>query len=119
MSDLLERGSAWLASTQKSSISQTVTYNRGPDSVAVAATIGTTHQEMIDDHGRVFEIDARDFLIDKNDLKLNAAEITPERGDTITQGSHVYEVTSSGAEPPWRWSDRHHSRRRIHTQAKG
>lgn len=118
MTDLLKSGSDWLATVQRTSVSQSVTYSRGPDSVSVLATIGTIRQEIVDEHGRIFEVDGRDFLIDKTDLVLNAVEITPERGDTITQGTYTYEVTSLGGEPPWRWFGRYHTRRRIHTKLK-
>ncbi len=124
MTDLLQSGSDWLADVLQQDAAQTVTYHRGVDSVSVSATIGRKADRVNSDHDLIVSYSDRDFLIQANDLVLDGAQIEPKRGDKIKQTDadgtvHVYEVSSPGDEPCWRWSDRFHVLRRIHTQQIG
>lgn len=120
MADLLQRGAAWLAGQMKSHASQTVVYQRGTLSVSLAATIGRTEFEVLTETGGAVRVVTRDYLLDAADLVLGGAVVTPKAGDriaeTVGDEQHVYEATMVGAEPPWRWSDPHRQRLRIHTQ---
>jgi hypothetical protein len=121
MSNLLADGAAFLATTQKTKLSQSVVYRRADDSVTVLATIGSTTEQAIDQNNNIIESASRDFIITKADLILSSVEITPERGDRIDETAadgtvYTYEVTAADSRPPWAWHDRYHTRRRISTK---
>lgn len=120
MTDLLERGSAWLEDQRVKHTTRLVTYQRGAESVEVSASIGRTVFEQADEYGAVVRHEARDFLILAVDLVLGGQAVLPERGDRIreTQGSRifVYEVMAPGKEPAWRYSDPYRKTLRIHTK---
>ena len=121
MADLLETGQAWLADQLKTHASRQVVYQRGPQQVAVQATIGRTLLKLDDDYGGIrMEWTDRDFLIQAADLVLGAETITPERGDLVKETvgplMTTYEVAAYGGEPPWRTSDPFGVVLRIHTK---
>ena len=120
MADLLEQGSTWLEEQRVQHMSQSVTYHRGVDSVAVQATIGRTVFEVDDGTGILEKIESRDFLIQTTDLVLAGQATLPQRGDRIkeTQGDkvYVYEVLAPGKEPHYRFSDPYRKTLRIHTK---
>lgn len=120
MPDLLKSGSDWLADQQKSFVSQAVTYKRGSDSVAVAATIGRTVFEIDAGDGQFERFEARDYLIHAADLVLDSTTVEPKRGDRIEEmqasTTFVYEVMSPANQPVWRYSDAYRKRLRIHTK---
>ena len=120
MSDLLEQSSAWLEEQRVQHMSQSVTYHRSIDSVAVQATIGRTVFEVDDGTGILEKIESRDFLMLAADLVL-ASEVTlPQRGDRIKETAgdkvYVYEVLAPGKEPHYRFSDPYRKTLRIHTK---
>jgi len=123
MPDLLQQGAAWLSTQLKSNVSGDVIYRRGATTVTVSAVRGATQFEEGDDFGRLLRREIRDFLIEAADLVLDSVLIQPERGDQIifTEAGFTwtYEVAGPGNEPPWRWSDRHHTQIRIHTKFTG
>ncbi len=121
MSDLLEQGVAWLHEQRARHMGRTVTYRRGADSVAVAATVGETVFRVVEDYGAQVRVVRRDYLIAAEDLVLGGQRVLPEAGDRIeeTDGDQVfiYEVMGpGGGEPDWRWSDPYRKTLRIHTK---
>ena len=120
MADLLQKGMAWLEAQRTKFMTQPVIYQRGTDSVEVAATIGTTTFQVDDGDGAMLRIESRDYLILAADLVIGETPVLPKRGDRIreTSGSQVftYEVMAPGDEPCWRWSDGYRQTLRIHTK---
>ncbi|MBU0637798.1 MAG: hypothetical protein KKB50_02960 [Planctomycetes bacterium] len=123
MSDLLERGAAWLDQQRSRHLTRTVTYLRGTESVDLPATIGRTVFEQADEYGVIHRTESRDHLITAVDLVLGGAQEQPKAGDRIreTAGEQVflYEVMAPGSEPPWRYSDPYRCTLRIHTKFVG
>lgn len=120
MPDVLEKGLAWLDDQRHAHMTRTVVYQRGADAVEIAATIGRTEFEQVDEHGVVQRLQSRDFLVRAADLVLAGAPTLPRAGDRIreTAGAQtfVYEVMAPGNEPPWRFSDPYRKALRIHTK---
>ena len=118
--DLLEQGAAWLEDQRHQHLTRTVTYQRGSDTVALAATIGRTEFEQADEFGVIHKTEARDYLVRTADLILAGAQTLPKAGDRIreTEGTQtfVYEVMAPGGEPPFRYSDPYRKALRIHTK---
>ncbi|MCK6458219.1 MAG: hypothetical protein L6Q92_17030 [Phycisphaerae bacterium] len=117
---MLERGSAWLEDQRNRHMTRTVTYQRGGDSVDVAATIGRTEFEQADDFGVIHKVESRDYLVRTTDLVLASVQTLPKAGDRVreTDGAKtfVYEVMAPGSEPPFRYSDPYRRTLRIHTK---
>ncbi|QEG02345.1 hypothetical protein Mal15_64320 [Stieleria maiorica] len=120
MSDLLQRGQAWLSDNLTKHASRLVTYQRDELSVELAATIGKSEYEQDDGEGIITRAQVRDFLINSKDLLSSDIGTWPRRGDRIleTDGdtTFVYELMSIGNEPPWRYSDPFRVKLRIHTK---
>ncbi|MCP4594508.1 MAG: hypothetical protein GY842_27570 [bacterium] len=125
MGDLLEQGATWLEDQRTHHMSRTVTYQRGADSVELAATIGRTEFEQADEYGVIQRTESRDFLVKTADLVLNGEPTLPKAGDHIRESVadtpprgrvFVYEVMAPGKEPPWRYSDPYRNTLRIHTK---
>jgi len=120
MPDVLEKGLAWLDDQRHAHMTRTVVYQRGADAVEIAATIGRTEFEQVDEHGVVQRLQSRDFLLRSADLVLAGAPTLPKAGDRIreTAGAQtfVYEIMAPGSEPPWRFSDPYRKALRIHTK---
>ena len=120
MADLLETGSDWLQDQRTKHMSRQVVYQRGSESVSLAATIGRTVFEIDDGQGLLERYESRDFLVLADDLVLAGSKTLPKSGDRIreTQGSDVfvYEVMAPGGEPVWRYSDPYRKTLRIHTK---
>ena len=123
MTDLLERGLAWLEHQRTRHMSRIVTYVRGDDRVDVAATIGKTTFEQADEYGVIHRTESRDFLVLTADLVLGGTVTLPRAGDRIRESAgdqvFVYEVLAPGGEPPWRYSDPYRRTLRIHTKHVG
>jgi hypothetical protein len=120
MTDVLEKGLAWLDDQRHTHMTRTVVYQRGADAVEIAATIGRTEFEQVDDFGVVQKVQSRDFLVRAADLMLAGAPTLPKAGDRIREAvgaqTFVYEVMAPGNEPPWRYSDPYRKALRIHTK---
>jgi hypothetical protein len=120
VTDLLDRGSAWLDGQRVRCLSRPVTYSQGNDSVEVQAAIGRTVFEV--DNGTVVveQVESRDFLVRAADLMLSGRKVLPERGDHIRETQdgmvYVYEVIAPGREPHYRFSDPYRRTLRIHTK---
>jgi len=120
MTDRLEQGSAWLEDQRHQHMTRMVTYQRGSDSVQIAATVGKTEFEQADEFGIVHKLESRDYLVRTSDLVLAGAPTLPKAGDgvreTVGAQTFVYEVMAPGSEPPWRYSDPYRKALRIHTK---
>jgi hypothetical protein len=92
MTDLLQTGIDWLDAQRRASLSRLVTYERGGDSVQIAATLGTSEEEVYDQFGTSMRAKRTDFLITAADLILDTVLTTPEPGDRIVSGTKTYEV---------------------------
>jgi len=120
MVDLLARGSAWLDDQRTRHLTRLVVYERGGDSVEIAATVGRTVFEQADDYGIIHRTESRDYLVLATNLVLAGVQTLPKAGDRIreTDGDKVfvYEVMAPGGEPPYRFSDPYRRTLRIHTK---
>lgn len=123
VADLLDKASAWLQDQRVKFLAHMVVYQRGAESVELAATVGRTVFEQADEYGIVQRTESRDFLVRTSDLVIGGAAVLPRPGDRIreTAGgqSFVYEVLSQnqrGERPPWRYSDPQRRTLRIHTK---
>jgi len=120
MSGLLEKGSNWLEDQRHTHLTRTVVYQRGGESVEVAATVGRTVFEQADEFGVIHRTESRDFLVRTADLMLATVQTLPKAGDRISETAgdqtFVYEVMAPGNEPPWRYSDPYRRTLRIHTK---
>jgi hypothetical protein len=96
MGDLLEQGASWLADQRRKHLSRIVTYSRGADTIEVAAGIGSTTFEVIDDLGVTQLWKSRDFLVAAEDLAIAGVQIEPQRGDRIVDAGRIYEVLAPG-----------------------
>jgi hypothetical protein len=123
MTDLLDKGSAWLEGQRKKHATREVTYRRGANAVVVKATIGRTVFEQDDGAGVIIRTQVRDYLIDTADLVLAGQPTLPEKGDRVEETDagkkYVYEVLPLGSEPHWRYSDPYRRTLRIHTKLVG
>ena len=122
MVDLFESGNTLLKNTMKSHLSQTVTYVRGSNSVAISATYGEKRYEVEDaDNFRVWTT-SFDFTFLKADLILDGSNVEPVRHDLIriTVGATTaeYQVLPLGNDPCWRFSDQYSTVFRVHTKFK-
>ncbi|NLY01531.1 MAG: hypothetical protein GXY83_36020 [Rhodopirellula sp.] len=120
MVDLLEQGTAWLDGMRQTHLSRTVTYQRGVDSVDIAATLGTTTYEVADEAGVIVQAKATDFIVSAEALVLGAAITKPQVGDRIRVSSGtkvlIFEVLDLGGAGHYRPSDPHGKMLRIHAK---
>ena len=118
--NLLEDASNWLESKRTQYASNTITYQRGIETVDVSASIGKTVFEIDNGFGGIERTESRDFLVLTDDLVLGGARTLPEHGDrireTIGTTTFVYEVMAPGKEPDWRYSDAYRKTLRIHSK---
>ena len=123
MTDVLDKGSAWLEDQRNRHMTRMVTYQRDGDSVELAATIGRTEFEQADEFGVIHKIESRDYLVLSTDLVLGGVQTLPKAGDRIREAdgakTFVYEVMAPGSEPPYRYSDPYRRTLRIHTKHVG
>lgn len=120
MTNLMHRGSQWLAGKLVQHAATPVTYRRGVVTAPLTATVGQTRYESHDQDGVITRSLVRDFLIDTAALVGSAIASLPKRGDqieeTVAGTTYVYEVANIGGEPPWRYSDPYRTKLRIHTR---
>ena len=120
MSDVLAQGSAWLEAQRTAHMTKVVAYQRGAESVEVAATIGKTVFQVDKGYGIQERVEARDYLVLAEDLVLAGQAVLPKAGDRVreVQGTtaFVYEVMAPGNAPCWRYSDPYRQTLRIHTK---
>jgi len=120
MADALEQGVSWLDGMRQTHLSRTVTYQRGVESVDVAATLGSTTYEVADEAGVIVQAKATDFIVSAEALVLGTAMTKPQIGDRIrvTSGTKVlvFEVLDLGGAGHYRPSDPHGRMLRIHAK---
>jgi hypothetical protein len=124
MGDLLRQGSQWLAGVLKQHASSPVIYSRPPadeedDTVEleIAATLGKTDYEKLDQYGIPVGAQATDFLVSAADFTATFGE--PQVGDRVVADGAVYEVLELPGQGCWRWSDGFGNTMRIHTKRIG
>jgi len=120
MTDQLQAAVAWLGATRKESMARTVTYVRGDDTVAVAATVGKTEFPVVGPDGVQSAVESRDYIINSVDLVLDGAVVIPQRGDqvrdTVNGVDRTYEVLSPGGTQHYRFTGPDNGLCRIHTK---
>ena len=120
MTDLLQQACSWLDGMRQSHLSRTVTYQRGGDSVEIAATLGATTYEVADEAGATVQTKATDFIISAVALVLSGNVTKPRVGDRIrVDGGDkvlIFEVLDLGGAGHYRPSDPHGQTLRIHAK---
>lgn len=62
----------------------TATYERsGTGSVTLTVIPGNTRVETVDEHGSAVHTKVRDFVIERNKIKLAGSQVAPAAGDAI------------------------------------
>ena len=97
--NFLQRGIAWLDRQRVARLSQQVLYQRGGESVELAATLGATTVEITDDAGAMVRSPQMDFIVSTDALTLGGVPVAPCVGDRINVAAAagktlVYEVLS-------------------------
>ncbi|MCE5280332.1 MAG: hypothetical protein ABFD92_07820 [Planctomycetaceae bacterium] len=116
MADMLEQAVNWLNEVRGQHLSRQVSYSRGGQSVQVAATLGSTRYDVVDDTGAVMQARATDFIVSAADLILGDAQITPRPGDRISLDGKVFEVLALAGGSHYRWCDPAGAMLRIHSK---
>lgn len=120
MTDLLEQAVSWLDGVRQSHLSRTVTYQRGGDSLELAATLGSTSYEVADEAGATVQAKATDFIVAADALVLGGVQAAPAVGDRIQVSTAawtlVYEVLALGSAAHYRLCDPSGRMLRIHTK---
>jgi len=120
VADLLQQAVDWLDSVRTSHLSQTVTYQRGEQSVELAATLGSTGYEASDDFGAMVQARTTDFIVSADALVLDGQMATPQPGDKVqvTGPSKVlvFEVLALPGGEHFRQADPHGRMLRIHAK---
>lgn len=124
MADLLQESSQWLEDNRDEKRTIEVDYSRDAAVISdIAATVGRTEFEIVNEFGIVERWESRDYLILTGDLDFGSGAVLPERGDEVreTVGSavFVYEVMSPAGQNFYRYSDPFHQTLRIHTKQVG
>jgi hypothetical protein len=83
VADLLQQGVDWLDGQRVAHLSRPVTYQRGGESVEIAATLGATSLEVSDEAGATVRTRQTDFIVSAAALVLGGVAITPKVGDRI------------------------------------
>ena len=119
MADLPQKGAAWLEGMRHRHASRPVTYQRGAESIALAATVGRSVFQVVAADGVVEQVERRDYLVRAADLVLGSVFTMPQVGDrireTVGDKVQVYEVMGAGQEKHFRPSDSDGLTLRIHT----
>jgi len=120
VADLLQQAVDWLDSVRTSHLSQTVTYQRGSESVQLAATLGSTGYEVSDDFGATVQARTTDFIVSADALVLDGQQAMPQPGDriSVTTGAKVlvFEVLALPGGEHYRPADPHGRMLRIHAK---
>jgi len=84
MADLLQYGASWLNRQRETHLSQPVMYQRGGESIGIAATLGATTVEVTDDTGATVRSPQMDFIVSAAALVLGGVVVVPRIGDRIS-----------------------------------
>lgn len=126
MANLLDDALDYLAEALQEHASVEVTYRRGPDSLTIKVTPGSSLLKITDPNGsvRMVRTDA-DFIFAADQLDFGDGVFEPRTGDLLdrTWSDEVtrrYEVCSPGGkEPSWRYSGQSRVLVRVHTKFRG
>jgi hypothetical protein len=117
MADIMATAASWFESQRQQYLTVPVDYRIAGTGhpIPCRATVVIGRWESVNSAGQVVRMETRDFIIASSELHH-----TPERGDTITLVEGPIEavckvVIPEGNDQAWRWSDRSHTVRRIHT----
>jgi hypothetical protein len=103
--DLLANAENWLACVHKASVSQTVSYHRGAETISIKATAGQSESASFDRGGMPVSFVGQVWLIEATDLVIGGVTVKPILGDLITHNGTVYRVVAeSSGDRPWRVS---------------
>lgn len=120
MVDMLHNAVGWLDGMRESWLSQTVSYWRGNDSVQLAATLGTTRYDVMDEAGATIKAKATDFIVASASLVLAGVVSLPLVGDVIRLASNgtiaVFQVLELGAAGHYQPCDPGGTMLRIHAK---
>jgi len=120
VADLLEQGVSWLDGMRVQHLTRQVTYQRGGDSVQVAATLGSTTYETCDEAGAVVQTKATDFIVSADALVLAGEQVKPQPGDRIhlpaAETALVFEVLDLAGAGHYRPADPFGKTLRIHAK---
>jgi hypothetical protein len=121
MPDLLQRGSDWLDAHFKQSVSQTVEYWRGRESVEWKATPAPQRGEVDQQETFYFHTATElDFCGMAADLVIGGKVITPEVGDkihwTLNGNTRVFEVLPTAGDEHFGYGDPYQSSLRVHAK---
>ena len=123
MADRLVDATARLNDRLGAYASRQVVYCRGPDSVTVTASVGSSLLRIATGEAGEYQTirTDRDYLFAAADLVLGGFISEPMKGDRIEDATdgRAYEVFAPRGEPPWRYSDNRRLRLRVHTQDVG
>jgi hypothetical protein len=118
--DLLQQGVDWLDGQRVAHLSRQVTYQRGGESVEIAATLGATSLEVSDEAGATVRTRQTDFIVSAGALVLGGAVVTPQVGDRILVPSGgkvlVFEVLALPGGEHFRPADPAGTALRIHAK---
>jgi hypothetical protein len=120
VADLLQQGVGWLDGMRTAHLSRTVTYQRGGESVEIAATLGATSLEVSDEAGATVRTRQTDFIVSAGTLVLGGAAVVPQVGDRILVPSGgkvlVFEVLALPGGEHFRPADPAGTALRIHAK---
>jgi len=117
MADIMATAAAWFEQQRQQHLTVPIEYRIAGTGhpIPCRATVVIGRWESVNAAGQVVRMETRDFIVADNELHH-----TPARGDTITFREGPVEalckvVIPDGNDQAWRWSDRSHTVRRIHT----
>lgn len=116
---MFEAASRWFDQQRRAHLSRTVTVT-GIDgmSVAVSASIGSSHYETESEYGAVERWESRDYIVTRADLPR-----LPIPGDIVTEvqddRTATYEVLAPRSMPVWTTADSYGIAIAIHTKLIG
>ncbi|MFB3894447.1 MAG: hypothetical protein ACE15C_20795 [Phycisphaerae bacterium] len=120
MGDLLQQGVDWLDRMRTAHLSRTVTYQRGGESVEIAATLGATSLDVSDEAGATVRTRQTDFIVSADALVLGGVVVTPQVGDRILVPSGgktlVFEVLALPGGEHFRPADPMGTTLRVHAK---
>jgi len=118
--DLLQQAVDWLSGQRVAHLSRPVTYQRGGESVEIAATLGATSLEVSDEAGAMVRTRQTDFIVSAAALVLSGAAVTPQVGDRILLPSGgkvlIFEVLAIAGGEHFRPADPTGTALRIHAK---
>lgn len=98
----LSEAMTWFAAQKYTADGASITYTRGATALSITAVRGRTSYETSSSDGTLIRMATPDYLVKASDI---TALTEPAAGDTITDGTAVYEVMSLSGENPWQWAD--------------